>query len=877
VFASLLTLTLPHHLDQADIKPFTYFFPADVQSCTSNKSAFVPKKIFIFSTPAPFHICPSNYFFHLSDQRGWSPINVYIIMAPGIVSEEAALAVVAATNGVAADEPKKAEDVVNGVKAGISSEPNGELVNGITTEKAAETADVSEKSKEDAANGAETSHISDSASIKKDEKSAETKTDDDKAEEKKDEKKEPPKPQQVLVTLEVNPANGNVVVKEAKAKPPSQNFLLTLEVDPNGEVIVKKTKPDEKKDETKSDSKVDDTKKDADKEKGNEKEKDNTMKYEIKYLDRKYDDKDEPYFTERKTEEKQTEKSQPDWWQLYAFCIVRHYDYSNESVETTSMYVNAPQLRKLLADVIGNYPGHPIDEDEVQISAPYWPLFHYRKQIEEEGMKRFADDEQARKGLTLLLEWIDTHFKDEFAAFERCLSHEHHAIAYEHLWTLYPPNTIIYCKILNQNRAFRLNSCWYGCEPSFVARMEYVDFDGERIGLRHWELDISAYQGALEVADMTFMPFNLLEDADEVREELLTRGRKFEEYAHSQPKFMAYDAVALKRTHNGYAKLSVNGRVMVDPKTFHRMDTSDSFCVAPIGEPGKKDRGRSKRRRCCAPTIPYFAGDEDNEGKHGNEHKREYEKLNDEDIMLANATIRGYSFAQKVFLEFYVDELKEIEWNTKCFDGLVLDPTVKKTVQALVSMHNKRRDAFDDIVKGKGKGLVCVLHGPPGVGKTLTAECVAEFVKRPLYMVSSGDCMFPPLLYPTRMMLTLNSGNLLRGPGPQAHPNHGPRLDLARRPSHRRSRCIPGTARPARPAPQRHGLRLPSRPRVLQRHPLPDHQPRQHLRRRLQIANPHSHPLHRADRRVAHADLAQFLQRCAWRCRYRREGAAEAG
>jgi len=660
-------------------------------------------------------------------------------MAPGIVSEEAALAVVAATNGVAADEPKKAEDVVNGVKAGISSEPNGELVNGITTEKAAETADVSEKSKEDAANGAETSHISDSASIKKDEKSAETKTDDDKAEEKKDEKKEPPKPQQVLVTLEVNPANGNVVVKEAKAKPPSQNFLLTLEVDPNGEVIVKKTKPDEKKDETKSDSKVDDTKKDADKEKGNEKEKDNTMKYEIKYLDRKYDDKDEPYFTERKTEEKQTEKSQPDWWQLYAFCIVRHYDYSNESVETTSMYVNAPQLRKLLADVIGNYPGHPIDEDEVQISAPYWPLFHYRKQIEEEGMKRFADDEQARKGLTLLLEWIDTHFKDEFAAFERCLSHEHHAIAYEHLWTLYPPNTIIYCKILNQNRAFRLNSCWYGCEPSFVARMEYVDFDGERIGLRHWELDISAYQGALEVADMTFMPFNLLEDADEVREELLTRGRKFEEYAHSQPKFMAYDAVALKRTHNGYAKLSVNGRVMVDPKTFHRMDTSDSFCVAPIGEPGKKDRGRSKRRRCCAPTIPYFAGDEDNEGKHGNEHKREYEKLNDEDIMLANATIRGYSFAQKVFLEFYVDELKEIEWNTKCFDGLVLDPTVKKTVQALVSMHNKRRDAFDDIVKGKGKGLVCVLHGPPGVGKTLTAECVAEFVKRPLYMVSSGD------------------------------------------------------------------------------------------------------------------------------------------
>ncbi|MBA7492576.1 hypothetical protein ES702_03126 [subsurface metagenome] len=46
---------------------------------------------------------------------------------------------------------------------------------------------------------------------------------------------------------------------------------------------------------------------------------------------------------------------------------------------------------------------------------------------------------------------------------------------------------------------------------------------------------------------------------------------------------------------------------------------------------------------------------------------------------------------------------------------------------------------FDDIVKNKGLGLILVLHGPPGVGKTLTAECVAEFSKRPLYIVSSGD------------------------------------------------------------------------------------------------------------------------------------------
>ena len=29
--------------------------------------------------------------------------------------------------------------------------------------------------------------------------------------------------------------------------------------------------------------------------------------------------------------------------------------------------------------------------------------------------------------------------------------------------------------------------------------------------------------------------------------------------------------------------------------------------------------------------------------------------------------------------------------------------------------------------------------GPPGVGKTLTAECIADLYERPLYSVTSGD------------------------------------------------------------------------------------------------------------------------------------------
>ncbi|GAA6041756.1 hypothetical protein JCM8097_008315 [Rhodosporidiobolus ruineniae] len=44
-----------------------------------------------------------------------------------------------------------------------------------------------------------------------------------------------------------------------------------------------------------------------------------------------------------------------------------------------------------------------------------------------------------------------------------------------------------------------------------------------------------------------------------------------------------------------------------------------------------------------------------------------------------------------------------------------------------------------DVIEGKGGGLVIALHGPPGVGKTLTSEAVAESLRVPLYTVGAGS------------------------------------------------------------------------------------------------------------------------------------------
>jgi hypothetical protein len=88
--------------------------------------------------------------------------------------------------------------------------------------------------------------------------------------------------------------------------------------------------------------------------------------------------------------------------------------------------------------------------------------------------------------------------------------------------------------------------------------------------------------------------------------------------------------------------------------------------------------------------------------------------------MLCPPYTHGYSLARKDWCRFYIDCLSDIEWNRSALDNLVLAESRKSVLEALVFSH-----AFPDLVrdemKQKGKGLVILLHGSPGSGKTLTA------------------------------------------------------------------------------------------------------------------------------------------------------------
>lgn len=89
-------------------------------------------------------------------------------------------------------------------------------------------------------------------------------------------------------------------------------------------------------------------------------------------------------------------------------------------------------------------------------------------------------------------------------------------------------------------------------------------------------------------------------------------------------------------------------------------------------------------------------------------------------------------------VDLEVDRIRDVNWNKKSFEHLVVDIETKDLIQALITEQIARGQGTDTI-DGKGNGLIILLHGGPGTGKTFTAESVAEMAEKPLFRVTCGD------------------------------------------------------------------------------------------------------------------------------------------
>lgn len=382
------------------------------------------------------------------------------------------------------------------------------------------------------------------------------------------------------------------------------------------------------------------------------------------------------------------------------------------------------------------------------------------------------------KSLKVLLRYVVKDYRDKKKSLTPMLKNG--TITFDYLWALFKPNEIVFAPTYGVDtipRAFRVTYVYTSRSilrgEYLMVEGEYIDYDGTRFGKAEVEVAIDLFKGPRKITALACYPLKYHRDRETVRQTLIERGKKFEALKGMHFKFHQ-GMTFYKKEETQVIKTNVNGRVMVDPATFRRVNPNYTVSSVKKEDPDLLPDS-DRENHCCdssdgddtANQFSQFDSsgrktklrkmvveDSDNE-RHiinvvqptqGNEVRTAQDDVFDEDsfteddYLMCSPVVLGFSFTEKLWVEFDVAGLRDIVFNEGAFDSLVLPDDQKQVIRALVESHSRKDSKnITDVISGKGEGLVTVLHGPPGCGKTLTAEGIAEQLKKPLYTVSIGE------------------------------------------------------------------------------------------------------------------------------------------
>ncbi|KAJ5848111.1 hypothetical protein N7455_012068 [Penicillium solitum] len=382
------------------------------------------------------------------------------------------------------------------------------------------------------------------------------------------------------------------------------------------------------------------------------------------------------------------------------YALLKCYD-GRRSLSIHSIIVQSERLKGFLKRALDDYPGVTTTLQRLEIASPFRPFVHRWETI-----IKLRDEEQdptTKTHVDMFYRIMDEELRDVIDRKNDLVAKG--VITHNLVWTILEPQDVVLSSIVE----LYVPSSKHETSENDYLEMEYVGFDGSKFGYKYTGFLIPSFVGTMPITSLPYFPLRYHPEKDTIQELLIARGKKWEAYKGYH--FKAYEEASTGTISKSRDKNSrdtnhhVNSRVIIDIdayKLFAHMVVSVTVGV-----------------------------DREIDGE-----------LDDSQRLIATPTLYGYSLSDKVWSTFLVDQLKDIEWNEKAFDSLVLpreQQGLKEVVLAVAKAQSKKVDEFDDVVRGKGQGFIMQLSGLPGVGKTLTAESVAEVMRVPLYIMSAGD------------------------------------------------------------------------------------------------------------------------------------------
>lgn len=304
---------------------------------------------------------------------------------------------------------------------------------------------------------------------------------------------------------------------------------------------------------------------------------------------------------------------------------------------------------------------------------------------------------------------LDDLLSREFAEVKEAISDmkENGVITFQHLWTLFAPNTLIFSRQDNQDRAVRLQTSRYGVDrnnqPVFWLTCVYVDFDGQRFGTQKLNISISNFEGTKRISNLVAFPLDLHDKYEQIKTRLVERGARVEALAGSH--FRNYNGVGWRiGPYGNKEKHTVKGRVVIDPFGYNRFEPDFAVYVTPLNvadvgaQPGlppvagvRCGRPRGSRGGPLPPGMPDpfstlppfidpgynlddpdmddggmpadgFFDDEDNMPKRP--------ALTEEQKLICTPLVRGYALKEKQWLHFFVNAISVSPLLSHCHNVL---------------------------------------------------------------------------------------------------------------------------------------------------------------------------------------------------------------
>ncbi|KAI8630260.1 P-loop containing nucleoside triphosphate hydrolase protein [Xylariaceae sp. FL1651] len=433
----------------------------------------------------------------------------------------------------------------------------------------------------------------------------------------------------------------------------------------------------------------------------------------------------------------------------YALVVRRIIDHKG-SLNSVEIDIKSRKLANVLINIFKDADGLRLTGDTPVLDIK---LFYYAREglqecLENESAKALPDTE-LMEDIALALDFIDEECASTTADLNSLLPHGD--ILYEHLWAIFSPNTILYSSTnaLLEPQAFRFSTAKYtantrdiGGDSVFAVDVKMIHHSGEHVGWAKQTFHIQKFEGSQKIRSFPIYPLKFHPDPDSVRRALIERGHIYLSLT-GQPIYREYQGLAVGNSGNGIKARPSHRLVPPAHPGMPGMPGMSGVTLTtgrpPVNTFAEEPRFDSTGRIIIDPVefSKHNANSQLLEPRFT--EKISKEQLTEEDIMLCSHRILGFSFRAKEWGAFAVNQMTKVVWNDTAFDRLVLDEKKRRMISILVKAHSTDTTVFDDIVKGKGKGLIGLLSGSPGVGKTLTAEAVAEMTRRPLYVVSAGE------------------------------------------------------------------------------------------------------------------------------------------